>query len=174
MQSFYQKNGAYSVQKDDKLESFAYSKDSSLILPITPDFALKQANSNMQEDLPGISIFNMTSNLSKKTKKKSLEQLNFLYEKWLQKPNPTSLMIKKFADEVNLTSIQVYKWFWDQNQRQQKSNLKPEEMDPIKRSIEGKRSKTSVYVCEGIFYIDGIKNIEHYSTKIKYNFLMIL
>ena len=83
-------------------------------------------------------------------------------------------MIKKFADEVNLTSIQVYKWFWDQNQRQQKSNLKPEEMDPIKRLIEGKRSKTSVYVCEAIFCIDDIKNIEQYTTKIKYNFLMII
>ena len=113
MQSFYQKNGAYSIKKYDKLDTFVYSKDSLPMLPITPDFALKQVNSNIQEDLPKISIFNMTSNLSKKTKKKSFEQLNFLYEKWLQNPNPTSLMIKKFADEVNLTSIQVYKWFWD-------------------------------------------------------------
>ena len=47
-------------------------------------------------------------------------------------------------------------------------------MDPIKRLIEGKRSKTSVYVCEAIFCIDDIKNIEQYTTKIKYNFLIII
>ena len=69
MQSFYQKDGAYSIQKYDKFDTFAYSKDSSPMLPITPDFALKQVNSNIQENLSKISIFNMTLNLSKKTKK---------------------------------------------------------------------------------------------------------
>ena len=171
MQSLYQKNGIYCFQLKDKLDSFSYSKDSSSVLQITPDFALKQTNSLIQEEFPRISIFNMDSNLSKKSKKKSFEQLSFLYEKWLQNPNPTSSVIKKLADEIKLTSIQVYKWFWDQNQRQQKSNLKPEDMDPIKRLTQGKISKPSVYICEAIFSIDGINNIEQYASKIKYNFL---